>query len=133
MNTKNKELVPGSKQELENTAEKTQQARFYRPDTDIIETEQALTLYLDLPGVAKDQVEIKLEKNRLTIEGRIDQSRYEPLQARYAEYNIGHYSRSFQLSNEIDQEKIKAEMSEGQLTLTLPKAEKAKPRLIAIS
>ena len=133
MNAKNKDLVPGSKHELETKEGKTQQARFYKPATDIVETEHELVLYMDMPGVAKDKVEIKLEKNILSIEGRIDEGRYETLKAQYAEYNLGHFSRSFQLSSEIDGDKIQAKMEGGVLTLTLPKAEEAKPKRIAIA
>ena len=50
----------------------------------------------------------------------------------YAEYNVGHYARSFALSNTIDQEKISANLEDGVLTLTLPKAKHAQPRRIAI-
>ena len=132
MNAKKKDLVPGSKHELETTEEKTQQARYYKPATDIVETEHDLILYMDMPGVAKENVEIKLEKNRLNVEGRIDQDRYESLKAQYAEYNVGHFTRSFQLSSAINQEGIKAAMENGVLTLTLPKAEEAKPKLIAV-
>ena len=133
MSSKNKDMVPGSKHELETAEEKTQQARYYKPATDIVESEHELTLYMDMPGVAKKNVEIKLEKNTLNVEGQIDQERYEALKAQYAEYNIGHFTRSFQLSNEIDQEAIKAKMDEGVLTLSLPKVEKAQPKTISIS
>src|SRR3989339_1020915 len=129
----NKEVVPTPKQELEAKEEKTQQARYYKPATDIVETEAELILYMDLPGVAKENLEVKLEKNLLNVEGRIDQGRYKNLTAQYAEYNIGHFSRSFQLSSEINQERISARIDEGVLTLVLPKAEQAKPRLISIS
>ena len=133
MTTKDKDMVPGSKRELKTKTEKTQQARFYKPSTDIVETTEDLILYMDMPGVAKKDVEIKLEKNLLTVEGRIEQERYKNLKAQYAEYNVGHYSRNFQLSSEIDQERIQARIEDGVLSLTLPKAEKAKPRLINIS
>ena len=65
-------------------------------------------------------------------EGRIDFSRYAEMEPVYTEYNIGHYSRKFSLSSKIDQQKISAEMADGVLTLTLPKAEEAKPRRIKI-
>ena len=133
MNSKNKEMVTNSKNELETKEEKTQQARYFKPATDILETEHNLVLYMDMPGVSKKSVEVKLEKNLLNVEGQIDQSRYEPLKAQYAEYNIGHFTRSFQISSEIDREKIHAEMDNGVLTLTLPKAEEAKPQTIAIN
>lgn len=132
MNAKKNEMVSGSKHELETKEEKTQQARYYKPATDIVENEHELTLYMDMPGVAKEKVDIKLEKNVLNVEGQIDQTRYESIKAQYAEYNVGHFTRSFQLSSEIDQKGIKAQMEEGVLTLTLPKAEQAKPKTINV-
>ncbi len=126
-------MVPGMKHELETKVEKTEQARFYKPAADIIETEHELTLYLDMPGVAKSGVEVKLDQDQLTLEGKIDFARYESLKAVYAEYNVGHFRRSFQLSSAIDQKRISAKMEAGTLVLTLPKAEEAKPRTIQIS
>lgn len=133
MSSKWNELVPGKKQELESKEESTLQAKFYKPETDILETEQELLVTMDMPGVAKDAVEIKVEKNTLQVEGRIDLKRYETLKAQYAEYNLGHFSRSFQLSSEINQDRISAKMDQGVLTLTLPKAEQAKPKQIAVA
>ena len=131
--SEDKKIFSGSKKELKTKEEKTQQARFYSPATDILETAQELTLYMDMPGVAKKDVDVKLEKNLLTVEGRIDQSRYEALKAQYAEYNVGHYTRSFQLSSEIDTDHIGARIENGLLVLTLPKAEQAKPKQIQVA
>jgi HSP20 family protein len=69
----------------------------------------------------------------LTIEGRINFATYEGLHPVYTEYNVGHYARSFDLSSEIDQDRISTELKDGVVTLTLPKAEKAKPRRIPVS
>jgi HSP20 family molecular chaperone IbpA len=102
------------------------------PTTDIFEEEAALTLVLEMPGVDKGHVDINVEANVLTVEGRLDFTKYEGMQPVYTEYNIGHYRRSFSLSSKIDQGKISAEMKEGVLTLVLPKAEEAKPRRISV-
>jgi len=69
----------------------------------------------------------------LTIRWRIDFSKYEGMQPLYTEYNVGHYRRTFRLSNKVDQSRISAEMKDGVLKVVLPKAEEMKPRRIAIS
>ena len=107
--------------------------RRFVPVTDIFETEQALTVVLEMPGVSKESVEVGVENDVLTITGRIDSSKYEGLQPLYTEYNIGNYSRSFQISSKIEQEGIKAELKDGVMTLVLPKAEKTMPRRISVS
>ena len=127
------ELQVQQKRELEKKQEATVPARFFVPTTDIFETEQALSLIVEMPGVDKSKVEISVEDGLLTIQGQIDFSKYEGMQPVYTEYNIGHYRRSFSLSNKIAQDKIAAEMQDGVLTLMLPKAEEAKPRRISIS
>jgi HSP20 family protein len=127
------ELQVQEKRELEKKQETTVPARTFVPTTDIFENEEALTVVLEMPGVNKGKVDISVEGGVLTVEGRLDFSNYEGMQPVYTEYNIGHYRRSFTLSNRIDQGKIRAEMKDGVLTVTLPKVEEAKPRRIAIS
>ena len=100
--------------------------------TDIYETESALTVVLEMPGVDKSNVDISVDAGILTIEGRLDFSKYQDMQPVYTEYNIGHYRRSFSLSSKIDQSKIGAEMADGVLTITLAKAEEAKPCRIRV-
>lgn len=132
-----KELQVQPKRELEKTEKKgeepTVRARIFSPIADIYETNDALTVNLEMPGVEKSNVDIRVEGDVLSVEGRIDLSKYEGLQPLYTEYNIGHYSRSFRLSNRIDQNKIGAEMNNGVLSLTLPKAEKARARKIEVA
>jgi HSP20 family molecular chaperone IbpA len=127
------ELQVQQKRELEKKQEATVPTRFFVPTTDIFETEQALSLIVEMPGVDKSKVEISVEDGFLIIQGQIDFSKYEGMQPVYTEYNVGHYRRSFSLSNKIAQDKIAAEMQDGVLTLVLPKAEEAKPRRISIS
>jgi HSP20 family molecular chaperone IbpA len=127
------ELQVQQKREVERDQESTSSGTNFLPVTDIFETPEALRVVVEMPGVGKNSVEVSVENNVLTIMGQIDFSNYEGLQPLYTEYNIGHYSRSFRLSNEIEQEGIKAELKDGVITLVLPKAEKAKPRKIKVS
>jgi HSP20 family molecular chaperone IbpA len=103
------------------------------PVADIFETDQALTVILEMPGVRKNSVDVTVENDVLTIGGRVDFSDYDGLQPLYTEYNVGNYARSFQLSSKIEQGRINAELKDGIMTLVLPKAEKAKPRKINVS
>jgi HSP20 family protein len=82
-----------------------------------------------MPGVEKKDLNIALENDVLRVDGRIDFTKYKDMEPVYTEYNVGHYSRS---SNKVDQEKISANLEDGVLTLTLPKAKHAQPRKIAI-
>ena len=127
------ELQGQQKREVEKKQESTIPTRAFLPITDIFETDQALSVILEMPGVDKDNVDISVENDTLTIQGRIDYSKYEGLQPVYTEYNIGHYVRTFQISGKIDQGQISAELKDGVMKLVLPKAEKAKPRKIKVS
>jgi HSP20 family molecular chaperone IbpA len=127
------ELQVQEKREVEKKQESTAPSRLFMPTADIFEAEHALTVVLEMPGVDKSNVDINVEAGVLTIVGRLDFSKYEGMQPVYTEYNVGHYRRSFELSNKIDQSKIGAEMKDGVLTITLPKVEEAKPRRITIN
>lgn len=128
------ELQVQEKRELQKKDETTIPARVFVPTTDIFETAAALTVVMEMPGVDKANIDISVENDVLTVDGRIDFSKYEKLQPVYSEYNIGHYRRRFTLSpSRVDQGRIKADMKDGVLTLTLPKAEQAKPRRIAVN
>ena len=127
------ELHVQQKREVENKQERTIPLRSFLPVTDIFETKEALTVVLEMPGVNSTSVEVTVENDLLTIEGRIDFAKYDGLQPVYTEYNIGNYTRSFQLSSKVQQDRISAELKDGVMTLVLPKAEKLKPRKIAVS
>jgi HSP20 family protein len=130
--TSTQELQVQKKRELENKEESTIPARVFLPAADIFEGENDLTVILEMPGVEKSDVDIHVKDGALNVDGRLDLTKYRGLQPLYTEYNIGHYSRSFHLSNRIDQNKIAAEMKDGVLTLKLPKAEEAKARTIQV-
>jgi len=117
----------------EGKEESTIPARTFVPTADIYEDQDSLKVILEMPGVEKGNVNVRVEEGVLFVEGRLDLTKYQGLQPLYTEYNIGNYSRSFRLSNAIDQNKIGAELTDGVLSLTLPKAEKAKPRTIQVS
>jgi HSP20 family molecular chaperone IbpA len=126
------ELQVQQKRELEKKEETTIPARIFLPTADIYETEDALSVILEMPGVEKNNVDVRVEGGVLKVEGRLDFSKYQGLQPLYTEYNVGHYFRSFQLSSKIDHNRIEAELKDGVLALTLPKVEEAKPRTIQI-
>jgi HSP20 family molecular chaperone IbpA len=126
-------LAVREKKELTSKEEKTVPGRYFVPATDIYETDEALTVTVELAGVEQKDINVSLENNVLHIQGQIDFSKYEGMEPVYTEYNIGNYTRSFTLSSKIDQERIAAQMQDGVLVLTLPKAKEAKPRRISIS
>jgi HSP20 family molecular chaperone IbpA len=126
------ELAVREKREVASKEEKTVPGRFYVPATDVYETEEALTVVLEMPGVDRKDIEVGLENDVLRVQGRIDFGKYEGMEPVYTEYNVGHYARSFSLSDKVDQEKISAQLEDGVLTLTLPKHAAARPRRITI-
>src|SRR5271157_729695 len=100
----NKEMAVREKKELAAKAEKTVPGRYFVPSADIYETDDALAVVLEMPGVEKKDLEVALENDVLKVDGRIDFAKYEEMEPVYAEYNVGHYARSFTLSNKVDQD-----------------------------
>jgi HSP20 family protein len=129
---RSQELEVQEKKELVSKEEKTVPSRYYLPNTDIYETDETLTVVMEIPGVEKKDVDVHLENDVLRIEGRLDFGKYEGLEPLYTEYNVGHFARAFTLSSKIDQQQITAKVEDGVLTLTLKKAREATPRRITI-
>jgi HSP20 family protein len=127
------ELEVPEKKEVVSQQEKTIPARYYVPATDIYETNEALKVVMEIPGVTKDAVEVKVENDVLNVEGRIDTAKYKGLEPLYTEYPVGYFARSFTLPHEIDRGNINAQLEDGVLTLTLNKTPAVKPRRITIS
>jgi HSP20 family protein len=125
-------LQPQEKKELVSKDETTVPVRYFVPTTDIFETEDALTVVMEVPGVSREALDINLESDVLKIEAKIDPSKYEGMEPLYTEYNVGHFARSFTLSNKIDRQQISAKLEDGILTLTLTKAKEAMPRKISV-
>jgi len=131
--TTQQELQVQPKREVEKKRESTVPSLTFIPATDIFETDQALTVIMEMPGVGKDNVDVRVQDDIVTVEGLIDHSKYEGIEPVYTEYNVGNYARSFQVSSKIEQSGISAELKNGVMTLVLPKAEKAKPRKIQVA
>jgi HSP20 family protein len=104
--------------------------RYSTPAVDIIETEEALTLLADIPGAAKDTLDINVDKGVLTLNAPV--SRRMPGRTIHTEFEFAHYYRQFSIPETLDQEKAKAEFSNGVLTLKIPVTEAAKPRKIEV-
>ena len=125
-------LQPQEKKELVSKDEQTVPVRYFVPTTDIFETEDVLSVVMEVPGVGKDAIDITTENDVLKIEAKIDPAKYDGMEPLYTEYNVGHFARSFTLSNKIDRQQISAKLEDGVLTLTLKKAQEAIPRKIAV-
>lgn len=127
------ELKAKEKKEVASKAEQTKPGPVFTPSVDIFETETGLTILADLPGVTPDDLDIDLHEDVLTIVGNITDEKEEGENYLLKEYETGQFIRKFTLTEVIDQEKIKADLADGVLRLTLPKVEKAKPRKITVN
>jgi HSP20 family protein len=120
------------KQVAETEAERTRDQPAFVPRVDIYETDDAITVVADMPGVTEDSVDIVLEKGVLTINGYVDPEVPEGYSLAHAEYRIGDFVRSFSLSNEIDQSAIEATLKDGVLRLKMNKVTEAQTKKIAV-
>ena len=102
------------------------------PPVDVIEDGGGITLRADLPGVPKDKLGLHVEADTLTIEGEVSVPMPDGMEASYAEVSVPRYRRVFTLSKELNANKIAAELSNGVLTLRIPKADHAQPRRIEV-
>jgi HSP20 family molecular chaperone IbpA len=112
---------------------RSEEDTFLRPAVDIYEDGGGITLKADLPGVDRDRLEVGVDGNNLTIEGRAAIDMPEGMEALHADVGTTRFRRNFTLSNELETEKISAEMKDGVLTLRLPKRAELQPRKIEIS
>jgi HSP20 family molecular chaperone IbpA len=113
-------------------AEPTRNEAAMLPPVDVVEDSSGITLYADLPGVARDGLELHVESDTLTIEGSIALDVPEGMEAGHAEVSLPRYRRMFTLSKELDAEKVQAQFDKGVLKLRIPKAEHAQPRKVEI-
>ncbi|TCJ13176.1 Hsp20/alpha crystallin family protein [Parasulfuritortus cantonensis] len=102
------------------------------PPVDVVEDAHGITLYADLPGVAKDGLEVRVEGDTLILEGALDLALPEGMEASHVEVGIPRYRRVFTLSRELDSGKVSADYRHGVLKLRIPKAEHAQPRRVEV-
>lgn len=115
---------------LSSREETRSEERYVTPPVDIYENGDALIVTADLPGVAKENLDVRVENNLLTIRGRPSHlASGDPI---YREYELVSFFRQFELNEKVDQAKISAQLQHGVLTLHLPKAQEAKPRKIEV-
>ena len=119
--------------EGENTAlEQTRPGPVFVPAVDIFEEDGNITVLADMPGVKPDKLTIDLHDNVLTMTGDAEEAEGEDEEELIREYHVGRYYRQFTVSDNIDQDKIEANLTDGVLRLVLPKAEASKPKQIKV-
>ena len=130
--TKEIQVQDMEKQVAETEAERTRDRPAFVPRADIYETDEAIHVVADMPGVDEHSLDITLEKGVLTLNGAVEPETPEGFSLSYAEYRVGDYVRSFSLSDEIDQEAIEATLKDGVLRLRLQKIVEARIKKIAV-
>lgn len=125
----------GTVQKQENQSERggaeATRGLHFTPRVDILETADELTLLADMPGVRPEDADIRFENGELVIHGRC-RPRHEGAAFLLSEYGVGDFYRAFTITQDVDADKIGAEMKHGVLTVHLPKSEKVKPKKIAV-
>jgi HSP20 family protein len=119
-------------QQLQGTSSNQRTAPSLLPPVDIYEDATGITLFADLPGVAREDLSIGIEGRNLTIDAPLKLGEANALNSVYTEVRANHFRRSFELSSDLDTTKIDAGLRDGVLTLRIPKAEQAKPRRIDV-
>lgn len=104
----------------------------FRPYVDIIESNEAITLTADMPGVDENHVDLSIENDVLTIRGTVTPPDWSGYEKGYSEYRVGNYERAFQLSNQIDRSGIEAKVRQGVLRIRLPKAQHAQTQRVTV-
>lgn len=112
--------------------EKAERRTVFSPSLDIIDGEGAYVITADVPGAISDGIEISLDGDLLTVKAKVKTPDLEGLPLIYGEYEVGDFETTLRVSEGVDREKIGAELKDGVLTVTLPKAEEIKPRQIKV-
>lgn len=126
------ELTVQPKQEVQQSGESTKPEKYYVPAVDIYESEEAVTVVAEMPGVGREGIEIDLEDSVLTLKGAMRAEEPSDMRVLLREYEPGHYLRRFTVAETIDQQNISAALTDGLLTVVLPKATPARPKRIEV-
>ena len=102
------------------------------PDTEVMETEEAIYVMMEMPGVRRDDLDIGLEANILTVHAARGVERVENARYHLSERRYGTFSRSFVLPRQVDVERIEARYADGVLRIVVPKTEQARRRRIEV-
>ncbi|MES9971046.1 MAG: Hsp20/alpha crystallin family protein [Candidatus Thiodiazotropha sp.] len=127
--TNSKEMT---KRDVQSPQQRELPQRSIRPEVDIYEDETGITLKADLPGVTREGLDIQVDKETLSIDGKAEIEMPEAMQAVYADVRATRYQRSFSLSSELDGDKAEASLNDGVLSLRIPKREQYQPRKIEV-
>lgn len=102
------------------------------PPADVYETAEGITLHVDLPGHDAKNIEVKVENDTLTLKSERKVERSDKDGARRLERSFGVYTRSFVLPRTVDTSRVEARYENGVLTLTLPRREESRPRVVEV-
>jgi HSP20 family protein len=114
------------------TREKSESGRVIQPAVDVFEDETGITVHADMPGVTREHLDIRIDRDTLTLTGEADIATPEGMQPLYADVRLNRYQRSFSLSGELDAEQADASLKDGVLTLRIPKHARYQPRKIEV-
>ncbi|HEX7689830.1 MAG TPA: Hsp20/alpha crystallin family protein [Burkholderiaceae bacterium] len=113
-------------------SDRVAQQRSIAPAVDVLEDPHGITLLADMPGVARERLEVRLDGDTLAVEGAVDLDAPADMRALWAEVNVPRYRRTFRLSRELDPSRIEATLKDGVLSLRIPRQPQAQPRRIAV-
>ena len=104
----------------------------FSPRADVFEDSESIRILLDMPGVSQDALEVSLEKDILSVEGRTTFKAAAGMRLAHREFGEGDYRRTFTISDAIDRDRIAASIKHGVVELVLPKKEEVKPKKIPV-
>jgi HSP20 family protein len=129
----NRELSAVDKREVDtNIHQELRSGNWFVPLTDVYETPEAVFLMMDMPGVCSDCAHVSIVDDELIVTGHVTHGEDDDDYVLYREYDVGHYHRHFGLPETIDRAKIEATISDGVLTVVMPRVEEVRPRRIPV-